>query len=100
MEGLTEQQKSKVRRRAQWLADLFVRERQKAKKLFCDDCGFDPTTRTDGTGVKPRALLDVHHIHPLEEGLRRTWLTDFKLLCPTCHRFAHAMMRATGGEAA
>ncbi len=93
MEGLTKEQKLKFRRRAAWLADRFVRDRQKAQKLICDDCGFDPAARAVGTKVSPRSLIDVHHIRPLAEGQRYTTTSDFKLLCPNCHRFAHAMMR-------
>jgi type I restriction enzyme, R subunit len=31
---------------------------------------------------------------PLDEGVRYTTLLDFSLLCPTCHRFVHALARA------
>jgi 5-methylcytosine-specific restriction enzyme A len=94
MEGLTEEQKVKVRRRAAWLADRFVRERGRGGKLICDDCGFDPATKVDGTTVKPRSLVEVHHKNPLDEGVRYTTLLDFSLLCPTCHRFVHALARS------
>jgi 5-methylcytosine-specific restriction enzyme A len=53
MEGLTEEQKVKVRKRAAWFADRFVRERDRAGRLFCDDCGFDPALKVAGTGVRP-----------------------------------------------
>lgn len=93
MEGLTEEQRAKVRKRAAWLADRFLRERSRAGQLFCDDCGFDPTSRIDGTKVKARSLLDAHHMNPLDEGVRYTMLADFCLLCPNCHRFVHALAR-------
>lgn len=93
LEGFTEEVKAKIRRRAKWLADLFARKRQKAKTLFCDDCGFDPVKVIDCTVVKARSLLDVHHLHPLHEGQRVTSMEDFALLCPTCHRVEHARMR-------
>jgi len=94
MEGLTDEQKVKVRRRAVWLADRFVRERDRSGQLRCEDCGFDPVIKVRGTEVKPRALLEVHHKNPLDEGVRYTTLLDFCLLCPTCHRFIHALARA------
>lgn len=94
LEGLTEEQRRGVRWRAAWLAHRFVMKRQKDRKLFCDDCGFDPAGRISGTLIRARSLLDVHHLHPLEEGLRLTTLADFSLLCPTCHRFAHCVLRS------
>jgi 5-methylcytosine-specific restriction protein A len=94
MEGMTAEQRAKIRLRAAWLAQKFVRQRQKTGRLTCDKCSFDPTHLVSGTPVKPRSLLDVHHLHPLEEGVRITTLTDFTLLCPTCHRFEHALLKA------
>ena len=93
VEGLTEEQRSKVRLRAAWLADSFLRQRRRAGTLTCDECAFDPTKRVAGTRVQPRTLLDVHHRNPLAEGQRYTTTLDFELLCPTCHRFKHAVMR-------
>lgn len=93
MEGMTEERKAKVRRRAAWLADRFIRSRSKAATLICDDCGFDPMIIFPTGKVKSRSLLDVHHKHPLEEGVRYTTIDDFSLLCPTCHRVEHVRMR-------
>jgi 5-methylcytosine-specific restriction protein A len=94
MEGKTEQQKQKIRIRAAWLAHRFAMERARSGRLFCDDCGFDPTSKISGTQISPRSLLDVHHKSPLDEGERITTLLDFLLLCPNCHRFIHALARA------
>lgn len=93
MEGMTEERKAKVRRRAAWLADRFIRSRSKAATLICDDCGFDPMIIFPTGKVKSRSLLDVHHKHPLEENVRYTTIDDFSLLCPTCHRVEHVRMR-------
>ncbi len=93
LEGFSEEVRAKIRRRAKWLADAFARKRQKSKTLFCDDCGFDPVKVIDCTVVKARSLLDVHHLHPLQEGVRLTSIEDFALFCPTCHRVEHARMR-------
>jgi 5-methylcytosine-specific restriction protein A len=100
MEGLTDEQRSKVRLRAAWLAQRFVRVRVKAGSLNCDDCNFDPVGRTAGLGVNPRSLMDVHHRKPLAEGKRHTEATAeyFKLLCPICHRLEHAIMRVAKKE--
>jgi 5-methylcytosine-specific restriction protein A len=93
LEGMTEERKARVRKRAAWLADRFVRSRMKAGTLTCDECGFDPAQCFPGGGVRPRSLIDVHHKHPLEEGVRYTTVRDFALLCPTCHRIEHARMK-------
>jgi 5-methylcytosine-specific restriction protein A len=95
MEGITEEQRAKIRLRAAWIAHKFVMHRQRTGTLTCDKCPFDPAALVNGTGVRPRTLLDVHHLHPLEEGRRVTTLADFALLCPTCHRFEHALLRAS-----
>jgi 5-methylcytosine-specific restriction protein A len=92
-EGMTEEQWKKTRLRAAWLAQRFIRKRQEEKKIYCDECNFDPADRIGNSGIKPRSLLDVHHIRPLEEGKRLTTTDDFKLLCPTCHRIEHALLR-------
>ena len=92
-EGMTEEQWKKTRLRAAWLAQRFIFERQQTKRLHCDECNFDPASRIGGTGLTPRSLLDVHHMHPLEEGKRLTTFADFRLLCPICHRMEHALMR-------
>lgn len=94
MEGMSTEQRAKVRRRAAWLAQRFVNRRQREGTLRCDKCPFDPAALINGAPMRPRSLLDVHHLHPLEEGERVTTEADFCLLCPTCHRFEHALMRA------
>jgi 5-methylcytosine-specific restriction protein A len=93
LEGMTTDRWTKVRLRAAWIAQEFVKKRQREGTLFCDDCGFDPTKRTDLKLVRARSLLDVHHKKPLEEGRRRTTVEDFGLLCPTCHRIEHALLK-------
>jgi 5-methylcytosine-specific restriction protein A len=92
LEGQSEERRAKLRRRAAWLADKFILQRQRAGTLACDHCTFDPQGRNDLRGVRPRSLLDVHHRFPLEEGVRYTTVADFALLCPTCHRIEHAML--------
>lgn len=93
VEGFTVEQLAKVRLRAAWLAQQFVMKRQRDGALICDACNFLPLTLIGDLGIKPRSLLDVHHLKPLEEGQRVTTLADFALLCPTCHRFEHAKLR-------
>ncbi len=94
IEGLTEERWAKVRRRAAWLADLFARDRARAGKFCCDHCSFKPADRLTGMDVTHRAMLDVHHLKPLEEGWRITTVADLVLLCPTCHRIEHLMLRS------
>jgi 5-methylcytosine-specific restriction protein A len=45
LEGMTEEQKAMVRKRAAWIADRFIRNRARAGQLSCDNCGFDPAGR-------------------------------------------------------
>ena len=39
-------------------------------------------------------LLDVHHLHPISEGVRKTDIKDVTVLCANHHRLAHAEMRS------
>jgi 5-methylcytosine-specific restriction protein A len=94
LEGMPEDRRAKVRRRAAWLANRFVVERRNAGNLRCDRCPFNPMIQLAGSAIKPRSVLDVHHRRPLEEGVRRTTLADFELLCPTCHRIEHLLLGA------
>jgi 5-methylcytosine-specific restriction enzyme A len=93
LEGMTEEQKAMVRKRAAWLADRFIRRRARDGQLACDNCGFDPASKIVNTAVKARSLLDVHHMNPLDEGIRYTTEADFCLVCPNCHRFMHRLAR-------
>jgi HNH endonuclease len=97
LEGLPEERRQLVRSRAAWLAERFVKKRQKAGTLTCDGdgCKFDPVQRVAGAKVQPRSLMDVHHRNSIAEGTRLTTLEDFALLCPTCHRWEHALQRAS-----
>jgi 5-methylcytosine-specific restriction protein A len=92
-EGMTDEQWRKVRKRAAWLADSYARQRKRDNQLVCDNCDFDALITATGTPITPRALLDVHHMNPLDEGVRVTNFSDLCLLCPTCHRFMHALAR-------
>ncbi len=93
LEGMDDERLARVKRRAAWIADRFIRERQRAGNLTCDECAFDPNELASELGVKPRGFLDVHHKHPLDEGVRYTTTADFALLCPTCHRVEHVRIR-------
>lgn len=94
LEGVEEERLAKIKKRAAWLADRFIKHRQNVGMLSCDDCEFDPAALAKELSVKPRGFLDVHHKNPLDEGIRYTTITDFSLLCPTCHRIEHARLKA------
>lgn len=91
LEGFSEEKKAMLRKRAAWIADRFLRARIRTRRLVCDSCGFDPSQKIANTNVTARSLLDVHHINPLDEGVRYTTEADFCLVCPTCHRFMHRL---------
>jgi 5-methylcytosine-specific restriction protein A len=93
LEGETEERRTKMKKRAAWLANGFVSERRKAGRLVCDECGFDPQSLPDACQINARSCFDVHHISLLEEGARYTTTADFALLCPTCHRIAHLRLQ-------
>ncbi len=95
LEGMEGERLAKVKRRAAWIGDKFIRERQRAGNLKCDECAFNPNEVATELGVKPRGFLDVHHKNPLDEGIRYTTTADFALLCPTCHRVEHARLRVS-----
>jgi 5-methylcytosine-specific restriction protein A len=99
-EGMTDEEWRKVRKRAGWLADCYVRQRKRNSQLSCDNCGFDALVAAAGTPINPRSLLDVHHMNPLDEGLRVTNFSDLCLVCPTRHRFVHALARRTSDPVA
>lgn len=96
LEGETEERKSQIRKRAAWLADKFIRSRVKESRLCCDACDFDPASILNTQLLSARSALDVHHKFPLEEGTRYTSVADFALLCPTCHRIEHQLMKKSG----
>jgi len=96
LEGETEERKSQIRKRAAWLADKFIRSRVKESRLCCDVCDFDPASILNTLLLSARSALDVHHKFPLEEGTRYTSVTDFALLCPTCHRIEHLLLKRGG----
>lgn len=49
--------------------------------VVCEACGFsDP--------LDP--MFDAHHVQPLAAGDRESRADDLAVLCPTCHRWAHA----------
>jgi 5-methylcytosine-specific restriction enzyme A len=49
--------------------------------IVCEACHFsDPAD----------AMFDAHHLQPLAAGIRASRVDDLVVLCPTCHRWAHA----------
>ena len=96
LEGSLKEQKVRIKKRAAWLADRFVQERRRTLTLHCDLCDFDPTSKLNSAILTARSALDVHHKYPLAEGVRYTSTNDFVLLCPTCHRMEHLLLRKGG----
>lgn len=94
LEGESDERRTKLIKRATWLADKFIRDRMKLGNLACDACKFYPQSHPDITGISARSYFDVHHRNPLAEGKRLTGIEDFALLCPTCHRIEHLRLRS------
>ena len=60
--------------------------------LKCRACTYDPAER----GANPRqarAILEAHHLCPMQLGERMSTIEDLVLLCPTCHREVHQELR-------
>jgi 5-methylcytosine-specific restriction protein A len=56
--------------------------------LSCEVCGF---TTLSEYGPAVRDIIEAHHLMPLSlSGETTTRLEDLALLCPNCHREAHA----------
>lgn len=92
-EGSNNERRQSIKKRAMWLANKFANYRKSINALFCDNCGFNPTKFAELSHINPRTLLDVHHKNPLSEGERYTSTQDFSLLCPTCHRIEHEILK-------
>lgn len=93
MEGETHEFKGKMKKRAAWLADSYAKWRKAEGTLKCDHCDFNPKDISEVPELNWRSCFDVHHKHPLSEGVRKTGYGDFDLLCPTCHRIEHIRLR-------
>lgn len=50
-------------------------------EIVCEACRF-----SDPSG----SMFDAHHVQPLAAGIRESRVDDLAVLCPTCHRWAHA----------
>ncbi|WP_374448498.1 HNH endonuclease [Stella sp.] len=88
-----------IRIRSALVAQQFVADREGRGTFVCDECGFDPEPLARKAEIPVRSLMDVHHRDPLAEGRRLTTCNDFELLCPTCHRLRHAVMRTVANRA-
>jgi hypothetical protein len=49
-------------------------------------CGFDFAEFYGAIGER---FAECHHVRPLHEGQRRTYLRDLAILCANCHRMPH-----------
>jgi hypothetical protein len=49
--------------------------------LVCEACKFSDFAES---------MFDAHHQDPLAAGIRESRIDDLAILCPTCHRWAHA----------
>lgn len=58
-------------------------------RLICEACGFDPVPKY---GLKGESCIEAHHKVPIEELQPDsvTTLSDFALICASCHRVIHS----------
>lgn len=57
------------------------------KGAVCSICGFDPV-KLYGKGFEN--IIEVHHINPINTGMRETTIDDLIPVCPNCHRALHS----------
>lgn len=69
------------------------RFRQKHGRLFCEACRFDFRSVYGKLGD---GYVEAHHTRPLSDGIRKTRLRDFMMLCANCHRMAHRLIGQQG----
>ena len=84
------------RERARGLRDkVIARARRRHGSLRCEACGCEERT---GLGRIAAAEFEAHHREPLagSDGVRTTRVVDFAILCASCHRLIHALMRVEG----
>jgi 5-methylcytosine-specific restriction protein A len=55
-------------------------------RLACEACGFDFLAIY---GERGRGFAECHHILPLSNGTRTTYLRDLAIVCANCHRMLH-----------
>jgi hypothetical protein len=58
-----------------------LNRRKNGGTLACEACGFADSLNS---------MFDAHHLEPLAVGVRQSRVDDLAVLCPTCHRWAHA----------
>lgn len=68
-------------------AKELARSRSKDGKLSCEACGSIPENDYEGLDI-----IEAHHSNPLANGKRQTKHSDFKMLCPCCHRAVHKLI--------
>jgi 5-methylcytosine-specific restriction enzyme A len=67
--------------------------RERKSGLACKACDRAPILTTHGAQAEA-AMYEVHHVRPLSDlGPTATRLSDLVLLCATCHRLLHYLIR-------
>jgi 5-methylcytosine-specific restriction protein A len=74
---------------------VLARAREGGRPLQCESCG---QRERIALGPAAESEFEVHHRNPLAEAGSspvRTRVADLALVCASCHRLVHALMRAT-----
>ncbi len=82
-EGKKVWRKQKKRERCRQLATAAIKRNKEKNggRIRCEACRL-----TD----EDRSMFDAHHLNSVAAGERVTNVNDIAVLCPTCHRWAHA----------
>ncbi|TMX64592.1 HNH endonuclease [Vibrio rotiferianus] len=92
LEGDVKHKAHRHRERCSKLRKDLLKKRINRGGLACDICGYE------GAGL-PKEIVDsafeAHHVKPLGDstGPQNTKLSDMSLLCATCHRLLHRLMK-------
>lgn len=64
--------------------------RREAKRLNRENNGGVPCCEACDFSDDKDSMFDAHHLRPISAGERESRVDDLAILCPTCHRWAHA----------
>lgn len=94
LEGDVKHKAHRHRERSPKLRKDLLKKRKSQGGLECDICGYN------GEGLSEDIVdsaFEAHHVKPLQEceGQQNTKLSDMSLLCATCHRLLHRLMKVS-----
>lgn len=95
VEGDLKYKAHRHRERSRKIRKDLLKKRSQENSLHCDLCTYDAKNMPENIR---EAAFEAHHIEPLEgtKKKRKTKLSDMSLMCATCHRLLHRLMKSEG----